>query len=54
MKVEYRKRFLKELAKIPSPTRKEIEAFIYEEFPKYNTIFDFKKIEQLKNYPGLF
>jgi len=44
LKVEYRKRFLKELAKIPSQTRKEIESFVFEEFLKYDTIFESKKI----------
>ena len=54
MNVEYRKRFLKELAKIPSHIRKEIELFVFEEFPEHKTIFDCKKIEQLKNYPGYY
>lgn len=31
MKVEYRKRFLKELAKIPAAKRKEIELFAFDE-----------------------
>lgn len=33
MKIKYRKKFLFELAKIPSPERKEIERFVFEEFP---------------------
>ncbi len=54
MKVEYRKRFLKELSRIPSPIRKEIEAFVFEELLKYNTLFECKKVEQLKNYTGFY
>lgn len=54
MKTEYRKRFLKDLSKIPTSLRKEIETFVFEEFPKYKTIFDSKKIEQLKNYTGFY
>jgi len=54
VKVEYRKRFLKELSKISSPVRKEIEIFVFEDILKYDSIFDSKKIEQLKNYPGFF
>ncbi len=54
MTVEYRKRFLKELARIPSSIRKEIETFVFEEFVKYDTIFESKKVEQLKNYPGFY
>lgn len=54
MKVEYSKRFLKELARIPFPIRKEIETFVFEEFLKYNTLFESKKVEQLKSYPGFY
>ena len=38
MKVEYRKRFLKELAKIPSEIRLKIEKFVFEDLPKANSI----------------
>lgn len=36
MKVDYRKRFLKELSKIPSPIRQEIETFIFNDIPALN------------------
>ena len=34
MKIEYRKRFLKELSKIPSENRLKIEKFVFEELPR--------------------
>ena len=34
MKVLYRKKFLKELSKIPPEIRKNIEKFVFEEIPK--------------------
>jgi mRNA-degrading endonuclease RelE of RelBE toxin-antitoxin system len=34
MIVEYRKRFLKELSKIPSKTRLKIEKFVFEDLPR--------------------
>ncbi len=54
MKVEYRKRFLKELSKIPSPIRKEIETFIFVDYSSLKTILDTPKIERMKGYPDYF
>jgi hypothetical protein len=34
MKIDYRKRFLKELSKILSKTRMKMEKFVFEELPK--------------------
>ena len=50
MKIEYRKRFLKELSKIPSETRSKIERFVFEDLPKANSIYDIGFIEQMKGY----
>ena len=54
MKLEYRKKFLKELAKIPSNTREKIEKFVFSELPKLETIFESGKIEQMKSYPQYY
>ncbi len=54
MRVEYRKRFLKELAKIPVTTRERIEQFVFEECPNLDSIFESGKIEQMKGYPSHF
>ena len=50
MKVEYRKRFLKELSKIPSETRLKIEKFVFEDLPKANSIDDVGVIKKMKGY----
>jgi len=54
MKVEYRKRFLKELSKIPPETRQKIEKFVFEELPKANSIYDVGIMEQMKGYLQIF
>ena len=50
MKIEYRKRFLKELSKIPSEQRLKIEKFVFEELPEAKSIFNIGIIEQMKGY----
>ena len=54
MKVEYRKKFLKELSKIPKKERSKIETFVFEELPETNSIFELGRIEQMKNYPSYY
>ena len=54
MKLEYSKRFLKELSKIPLPTRSKIELFVFEELPELTSIFESGKIEQMKGFPSHF
>jgi len=46
MKTDYRKRFLKELSKIPSETRSRIEDFVFEKLPKVNSIFELGIVKQ--------
>jgi len=52
--VEYRKKFLKELSKIPSKTRKNIEHFVFEELQSYTAINESAKIEKLKGYRNYY
>ena len=54
MIVEYRKRFLKELSKIPSETRLRIEKFVFEDLPKANSIHEVGVIEQMKGYRSYY
>ena len=54
MKISYRKKFLKELSKIPSPTRLRMETFVFEELPSANSIFEIGTVEQMKGYPTYF
>jgi mRNA-degrading endonuclease RelE of RelBE toxin-antitoxin system len=36
MQVEFRKKFLKELSKLPNPYQSDIEEFIFDILPNYN------------------
>ncbi|MDP3149493.1 MAG: type II toxin-antitoxin system RelE/ParE family toxin [Ignavibacteria bacterium] len=54
MKVEYRKRFLKELAQLPQNPRIEVEKFVFEVLPGAATLASIGKIEQMKGYRHFF
>ncbi|MBI5417564.1 plasmid stabilization system [Candidatus Poribacteria bacterium] len=54
MKVEYRKKFLKELSKIPSNIRQKIEHFVFDEFPKMSSVSESGMVEQMKGYPSFY
>lgn len=54
MKVEYRKRFLKELSKIPSSQRKVIEGFVFIELLQLHSLEESGKIERMKGYTNFF
>ena len=54
MKIEYRKKFLKELSKIPIGERLRIESFVFKELPKANSIFELGNVEQMKGYPSYY
>jgi len=54
VKIDYRKRFLKELSRIPSGTRLAMETFVFEELPKANSIFEVGIVEQMRDYPSYY
>jgi mRNA interferase RelE/StbE len=54
VKVQYRKRFLKELAEVPAAQRREIEQFVFDEFIALQSISESGKIERMKGYPGFY
>jgi len=54
MKIDYRKKFLKELSKIPAATRSRMETFVFEELPKATSIFEIGTAEQMKGYPSYY
>ena len=54
MKIKYRKKFLKELSKIPSDIRLKIEVFVFEQLPEANSIHQLGRVEQMKGYPFCF
>ncbi len=54
MKVRIRKKFLFELSKIPTGIRKEIEQFIFDEFPANPSLKYWKNIQFLKQNSKLY
>ncbi len=54
MKVNFRKRFLKELSRIPSEMRSKMESFVFKELPRADSIFELGAVEQMKGYPSYF
>ena len=50
MKVVYKKRFLKELAKIPSEQRRKIEHFVFEDAPALTSISQGSSVKKLRGF----
>jgi len=51
MKIEYEKRFLKELFKLQDKQIKEmVEKFVFNELPLFNSLRDAQKIEKMSGY----
>ena len=54
MKIVYSKKFLKELALIPSESRTHVEKFIFEILPQIKNVYESDKIESMKGYKDYF
>ena len=54
MKIEYRKKFLKELSKLPNEYAETIETFVFEELPACKSLEEAGKIEKMKGYKQYF
>lgn len=54
MQVQYKRKFLKELAKIPSNKVKQIEAFVFDTLPEYENLADTGKVEKMTGYKDCF
>ncbi len=54
MKVEYSKKFLKQLAAVPCEIRSKIESFVFEELVLTSSIYELGKVEKMKGYDGFF
>lgn len=54
MKVEYSRKFLKELAAVPSDIRSKIESFVFEELVSTSSIYEMGKVEKMKGYDGFY
>ncbi len=52
-KVEYKKRFLKELSKLPEDVQAQAEKVVFEELIGENP-FDLGYLEQMKGFPGKY
>ncbi|MCB0263855.1 MAG: type II toxin-antitoxin system RelE/ParE family toxin [Calditrichaeota bacterium] len=50
----YRKKFLKDLSKIPEKYRTRIEQFVFEEIHQIPSIAEHRKIEKMSGYPDYF
>jgi mRNA interferase RelE/StbE len=54
MQIEYRKKFLKQLADLPASVRPKIEQFVFEDLTKATSIFELGKIEKMQGYDGFY
>jgi len=54
MKVKYSKKFLKQLAAVPSDIRLKIESFAFEELVSTSSIYEMGKVEKMKGYDGFY
>lgn len=54
MIVRYNKKFLKQLAQVPSEIRKKIETFAFQELPGAASIGETGKIEKMQGYSGYY
>ena len=54
MKVLYKKRFIKDLAKIPSGQRRKIETFVFEEVPELTSPPQGKSVKKLRGFSTFY
>ena len=54
MQIEFRKKFLKELSKLPNPYQNNIEKFVFNILPNCNNIGEIGKIEKMSGYRDYF
>ena len=50
MRVEYRKRFLKDLAAVPGEQRSKIEQFAFEQVPGAESLASLQVVERMRGY----
>ena len=50
MKVAYKKKFLKDLAKLPKPIRERIEVFVFQTAPECNHVGQMGSLQSLTGY----
>jgi len=50
----YKKTFLKDLVKLPSYYREQVEKLVFEEVPKLNDISEIQNRKKMKGYQGYY
>ncbi|MEO5356716.1 MAG: type II toxin-antitoxin system RelE/ParE family toxin [Nitrospirae bacterium YQR-1] len=54
MEFRYKKQFLKDLASLPMPYKKQIETLVFEEIPNDNRESLFFRISKMRGYDGFY
>ncbi len=54
MKITFRKKFLFELAKLPAENRKQVEKFVFEEFPSNPSLKYWQNFQTLKQNHSIY
>lgn len=54
MQLKFKKAFLKQLADLPTETRKSIEEFVFVELPQCRSLAEAGNIEKMKGYDGYY
>ena len=54
MKIEYKKKFLKKLSKLPTEYADTIEEFVFDIFPTYDNLSEIGKVEKMTGYKDYF
>ena len=54
MEVSYSKKFLKQLAGVPSETRVKIEVFVFNELVSVSSVSSLGKVEKMQGYDGFY
>jgi mRNA interferase RelE/StbE len=54
LKVAYRRRFLRDLARIPREQRGRIERYAFEELPQAPSLAATGKLERMAGFPGFY
>lgn len=54
MEVEIKKKFLKELSKLPTEYADTIEEFVFDKLPTYDNLSEIGKVEKMTGYKNYF
>ena len=54
MEVEIKKKFLKELSKLPNEYENTIEEFVFDKLPTYDNLSEIGKVEKMTGYKNYF